>query len=76
MAASQTTILLKAGACDGSLSASLSPQGPQVCAFKVPETLCICTNDTVLTAPLQKQAPEVPPCPAEDGVISRLYHQM
>lgn len=56
----QASVLLKAGACDGSLSASLSPRGPQVCPFKVPETLRICADDTVLTAPFQQQAPRGP----------------
>lgn len=46
-----------AATCDGSLSTSLSPQRSQFCPFKVPETLSICTKDTVLTAPLQNRPP-------------------
>lgn len=58
---SQGTILFTAGTCDGILSASWSPQGSQVCPFKVPETLCICTKDSVLTAPLQNRPPRSRP---------------
>lgn len=82
----QAGVVLQAGACDGSLSASLPPRGSSGPAPSRCQRRCVSgTGDTVLTAPLQKQpphhpTPRSPPCPAGggggDGVISRLYHQM